>query len=68
MQVLLGISQPHKDQSHNSQISVKKKKKVTNFNWIISLHGFVLAHIFKNVSVKEKDLLLDIDAKINFDF
>lgn len=25
MQVLLGISQPHKDQSHNSQISVKKK-------------------------------------------
>lgn len=44
-----------------------QKKKIANFNWMISLHGFVLSHIFKNSSVKEKDLLLDIDAKVNFD-
>lgn len=33
----------------------------------MSLHWFVLAHIFKDVSAKKKDLLLDMDAKINFD-
>lgn len=49
MEELLGVSQPHKDQSYNPWIS-GGKKMVTNFNWAISLHWCVLAHIFKDIS------------------